>query len=245
MQFKQKIILTVIYSFILSAINARYKNDQLLEHMIRPDGTMLQAFFTPYNRIQDVIVALIDHEQESIEVASYVFTNHAISNALAQAQARNVDVRIIVDRSTITNNRINHEIYELARSTHLYIFKELSRGIMHNKFGIFARNIHNMSIVLTGSFNWTFSAQKYNFENIVVSNDQSLINQYHETFKLLLEQSTPAEQLLTPLSWPLSQFPVAHRNQQTVAHLVVSCKSLASWLRLALWSTIDVPNQFV
>lgn len=239
--YHNKKTFVIFFSLLLCVLSARQKHTRLLEQLIRPDGTILQAFFTPYDRIQDVIVALIDHEQESISVASYVFTNHAIAQALTRAHARQVAVRVIVDHSMINNTHINHEIYELAQSIDLYIFKELDRGIMHNKFGIFERNIHDMSVVLTGSFNWTFSAQRYNFENIIVSNDPLLIAQYRAVFPLLLAQSTPASQILTPLSWPLFQFPVPHNHPKTVAHLIVSCKSLGTWLQLAQCLAILLP----
>lgn len=51
---------------------------------------------------------------------------------------------------------------------------------MHHKFAI-----KDKFEVLTGSFNWTRSASKYNNENIIISNDPELIDKFDTDFKNL------------------------------------------------------------
>lgn len=43
------------------------------------------------------------------------------------------------------------------------------------------------SLLLTGSFNWTWTAVVNNFENVILSNDLSLINYYNKEFEYLWE----------------------------------------------------------
>ena len=44
---------------------------------------------------------------------------------------------------------------------------------MHNKFAII-----DGKLLINGSFNWTYQATKKNFENVVVTNNESLVNQF-------------------------------------------------------------------
>ncbi len=51
---------------------------------------------------------------------------------------------------------------------------------MHNKFGV----IDN-KIVFTGSFNWTYTASKHNQENLLVTTNSSIVQQFSEEFEKL------------------------------------------------------------
>lgn len=52
------------------------------------------------------------------------------------------------------------------------------RGIMHNKIGIFDKKI-----VVTGSYNWTENAEKYNYENAVFLDDKESVEKYIKEFE--------------------------------------------------------------
>ena len=56
-------------------------------------------------------------------------------------------------------------------------------GIMHNKFMIFKRSLLNRSILWTGSYNFTRSANNKNQENIIITEDLDLIRAYREQFE--------------------------------------------------------------
>jgi cardiolipin hydrolase len=53
---------------------------------------------------------------------------------------------------------------------------------MHNKFAIMDENI-----LLTGSFNWTYSAVVKNFENILVTGDAVYLEKYIPEFERMWE----------------------------------------------------------
>lgn len=182
-----------------------------IEQLIRPDGMILKAFATPYDNVRKVLIDLIKHEQRSIKIASYFLTDNTIARALKKACQRNVSVTIIVDHSMLTSNRPVNALCDLAATVDLYIFRPMSRGLMHNKFVLFERNLHDYPITWTGSYNITHSAQDYNFENVIISNDLAIHVTYNDLFTQLLEQSTPASTFFTPIT-----------TGQTVARLTTS-----------------------
>ncbi len=57
---------------------------------------------------------------------------------------------------------------------------------MHHKFALFDRKQ-----LLTGSYNWTRSAAKYNEENFIVTDDRSLIVPFEREFDRLWDAFDP------------------------------------------------------
>jgi phosphatidylserine/phosphatidylglycerophosphate/cardiolipin synthase-like enzyme len=55
---------------------------------------------------------------------------------------------------------------------------------MHNKFAVF-----DGRLAVTGSFNWTTSADSYNFENAVFISDPAAVARFAEAFERVWEQA--------------------------------------------------------
>lgn len=197
--FTQKLFLrtTLFFAHVVFLAHAT----RAPELTIRPDGTILQAFFTPFDNVRHVLVDIIGKEQKSIKIASYFLTDPAVVNALKKAHEKNVTITAIVDYSLLTSNQHHKVLAELAQHSDLYIFRHMDRGLMHNKFIIFEKNINDAPLVWTGSYNLTRSAQNYNFENVVVSNDAALIKQYQEIYPKLLEQAITAQSIFSVLDF--------------------------------------------
>ena len=60
----------------------------------------------------------------------------------------------------------------------------MGQGLMHNKFVVIDDHV-----VLTGSFNWTISADKKNAENLLSITDKDIAQKYAKQFKHLWSQS--------------------------------------------------------
>lgn len=60
---------------------------------------------------------------------------------------------------------------------------------MHNKFCI----IDNQ-IVITGSYNWTYYAENKNWENILITKNSAIINQYRVEFNKIKTTLQKVEQ---------------------------------------------------
>ena len=64
------------------------------------DGSFKQAFFSPDDNVQNLLIKLIDNEQLSIKLAIFSFTDGEIAQALMRAQARGVNIEIVTDISS-------------------------------------------------------------------------------------------------------------------------------------------------
>jgi len=140
-----------------------------------------KVFFSPHGGCQEAVVSEIGSAHDNLDIAMYDFTLRPVAQAVLEAKARGVKVRIVFDSAQIK------EEYSKSR----YLIKKgvdvrfkLGPGIMHNKFAII-----DDQVVLTGSFNWTVSAEKKNSENLLVIKDKELAQKYEKQFKLLWGQS--------------------------------------------------------
>ena len=60
----------------------------------------------------------------------------------------------------------------------------IGRGIMHNKFAIF-----DGKLMVTGSYNWTNNAERFNYENAIFITDPNIIKQYQREFDTMWRTS--------------------------------------------------------
>lgn len=117
--------------------------------------------FSPKGGGEALVVQAIGTAQKQILLQAYNFTSPAILNALAVAKAqRHVDVRFILDKSN-EEARYSSLIQPLAQLG-IPIATDYSVAIAHNKVIII-----DGTDVITGSFNFTTSAQNRNAENVI------------------------------------------------------------------------------
>ena len=142
-------------------------------------------YFSDGDRIAERVIAAINHSQKSIHLSMYDLTQPDIAASLEAAHRRGVEIRIVADEHQ--SHEPHSEIPYLASRG---IPVRLSRGykgnrsIMHNKFAVF-----DGKMVETGSFNWTTSADRYNFENALFISDPAVAARYESEFERIWEQA--------------------------------------------------------
>lgn len=131
----------------------------------------LVCFTPPHNQCGSFIVNHINQTKKSIYVQAYGFTHPDIINSLIEAKKRNVNVEIILDSSNFSKKKL--PLIQKLEKEGIKIHKAKVSGIAHNKIMIF-----DDQKVLTGSFNFTKSADIRNAENIIVIRDRQLVKKY-------------------------------------------------------------------
>jgi phosphatidylserine/phosphatidylglycerophosphate/cardiolipin synthase-like enzyme len=142
-------------------------------------------YFSDGDRVAERIVAAINHTQKSLHVAIYDLTEADITAAIDAAHRRGVDVRIVADEGQA---REPHSQVRYLQSQGIAV--RLSRGyrgnrsIMHDKFAVF-----DARLVETGSFNWTTSADRYNYENALFIAEPGVAARYEREFERIWDQA--------------------------------------------------------
>lgn len=158
------------------------------------DGCVKQAYFSPDDNVQQLMVSLIGEEKKSISIAIFSFTHLEIAQALIAAHKRGVTVTIIVDPSCVAD-RFNKLGLLQKAGIEIRVYKQQKKhGVlidkMHHKFVLFADNIKGKHIIVTGSFNFTKSAATVNQENIVILEDKRIVRRFVNQFDQLYKRST-------------------------------------------------------
>jgi len=144
----------------------------------------IRVYFSPHGGCTEAVVRAVNAAQRQVLVEAYSFTSEPIAVALIEAEKRGVDVEVILDRS---QEQARGSDADLISESGIPTFIDSAYRIAHDKVMIIDGNK-----VITGSFNFTKSAEEYNAENLlVISNDPPLAEQYTASWKQHLAQSHP------------------------------------------------------
>jgi len=134
-----------------------------------------EVYFSLSDNPQKAIIKNINQAEAFINIAMYVFTDKEIALPLIDAQKRGVKVRVYLDRSQIEST---YSVSRLLVQKGIKVRISTNNYIMHNKFAIIDNRL-----LLIGSYNWTFSANNRNDENLIVIDDPEVIARYQNQFE--------------------------------------------------------------
>lgn len=140
------------------------KVDRSAPPVFQARGTV-QAAFTPRDDIEGLIVDTIAAADQQVLVQAYLLSNKAITQALLTAHRRGVDVRVLADRDQLASQGYSRipELHQAGIPVRL----EVRYKSAHNKV-IIIDAASSRPVVITGSFNFTQTAQRGNAENMLV-----------------------------------------------------------------------------
>jgi len=96
-------------------------------------------------------------------------------DALINAKKRGVEVKVVLDK--VQNKFQKYSAYKYLKSNKIDIKLDKNRFKLHNKVLIIDNNI-----LITGSYNYTKKANRYNDENILIIKDKNITQQYISDF---------------------------------------------------------------
>ncbi len=146
---------------------------------------MIEAHF---ENIRNLIIDNIRASKSEIKIAVAWFTQRQLYDAVLEALERDVKVSLIMMKDFI-----NCGIYGLPLQSFVDKGGNLhfvtNRGwTMHNKFCLF-----DNSMVISGSYNWTYSAETRNAENVIATDDDNVCSHFDDYFNRLWEESFAEE----------------------------------------------------
>jgi len=153
-----------------------------LEAASSVSNPVVSAYFSPNGGCTDAIVGALNAAKTSILVQAYSFTSAPIAKALVDAHKRGVNVQVILDKSQKTE-RYTSATFLANEGVPTYI--DSRHKIAHNKVMVI-----DGQTLITGSFNFTKSAEDGNAENLlVINNAPQLATRYTANWKEHLTHS--------------------------------------------------------
>ena len=151
-----------------------------------------EVYFSPGGGVRDRLLRQINLTKSSIDLAIFDFTSGELAGALLAAHARGVAIRIVADARQARGK--HSEVPSLvAGGIPVREVRGRGHGIMHHKFAIF-----DGRLLVTGSYNWTDSAEARNFENVLFLDDREIVARYARLFERLLRAAPGAPVARTP-----------------------------------------------
>ncbi|HBL23499.1 MAG TPA: phospholipase D family protein [Deltaproteobacteria bacterium] len=139
------------------------------------NNTPAKVYFSPDGGATKAITRHIDQAVREVLVQAYLFTSRPIQTALLKAQKRGVTVEVILDRDDQRERK--YVTARALKSGFATVWLDDKHACAHDKIIILDRET-----VITGSFNFTYAADRKNAENILIITSQDLAGLYTDNF---------------------------------------------------------------
>jgi len=147
------------------------------------DGTAVEVLFSPDDGVARRLVQLIGEADETVVVLAFAFTSDPLAEALLESQERGVQVRGVIERDQA--DAAGAEYFRLLGAG-ADVRLDNSTGNLHHKVIIL-----DEATVVTGSYNFTRSAEQANDEALLILHSPILAAAYLEEFDRLYADASP------------------------------------------------------
>ena len=134
----------------------------------------IDVYFSPKGGATDAVVRALDAAKQTAFVQAYSFTSKEIAEALLHAHRRGVAIRVILDKSDVSEH---YSEADFLANSGIPVLIDDKHPIAHNKIIII-----DGETLITGSFNFTKQAEEHNAENLLVIHDRGLAERYLENW---------------------------------------------------------------
>ena len=155
---------------------------KLLELRSKMNLTLIDISFSRTEDTSSLLQYWINRANDTIYVMVMCITQDELAEALINAHKRGVDVKVIIDDQWLYSSGSD---YEKLLAAGVDVRGDDREGLMHHKVMII-----DGCIVVTGSYNWSWSAENENDENIIILRSQRIAQEYLEEFNRIWRGTT-------------------------------------------------------
>lgn len=135
-------------------------------------GIQVSNYFSPVDHVMDKLVGFVNSAQKSIRFMIFTYTANDLANAMIARYKAGVDVAGVIENRGASQG----SLVPLACAK-VPVKVDGNKYTMHHKVIIIDERI-----VITGSFNFTKSADTANDDNMLIINDPAIAQQYLAEF---------------------------------------------------------------
>lgn len=159
------------YKFILEWV--KNANSALVTNQ----SSFSDAYFSPGEACRNVIISQIKSATSHLQICVFTISDDYITDAIISSHKRGTQIKIITD-----NDKSLDEGSDIEQIAKLGIAVKMDRTTdhMHHKFMLV-----DGKALITGSYNWTRSAAKFNHENILLTREVGVVKSFLKEFDQL------------------------------------------------------------
>ncbi len=161
----------------------------------------VESYFSPSDQTTSRIVEAIETADSEALFALLTFTKDEIGQAFVDVFNDGAQVRGMIDNVGDQGTE-----YDYLLSQGVNVQPHTASGILHHKYGIIDADAPNSApVVVTGSHNWTFTAETANDENTLIIHDADIALLYKAEFERRWAENTVSTK--TPVFQQVKVFP--------------------------------------
>ncbi len=163
-----------------------------------PATGSVEVAFTPWDDAEGLVLRTLREARRTVQVQAYVLSSRTIANALLEAQQRGVAVRVLADQDMLERGDTS-QVPSLAAAG-IPVRVETRYNAAHNKVLLIDAESEQAAVV-TGSYNFSWSAQARNSENLLVlRGNPALARAYAANWQRHWDEATPLGAEVAPVS---------------------------------------------
>jgi len=145
------------------------------------------VLFSPKDKIKENILTELESLTSTLDLAIHEISSSDMAQALSKAKGRGVNVRIITDskQAKMKSSRIT---YLINKGITVKVIKGKEQGGMNHRFAIL-----DGRKVMTGSFDWSETSEKWNYENLLIASGHDVVASYQREFERLWREKRVIE----------------------------------------------------
>lgn len=140
------------------------------------EGVLLEVYFSPDDGVAGHLIDLIQAAEESLYFMAFSFTSDELANAILERAQNGVIVAGVMEESQVESN--SGSDYGRFRQAGLDVRLDGNPRNMHHKVILI-----DGKTVVTGSYNFSESAERRNDENVLVLHDPQIAAQFMAEFE--------------------------------------------------------------
>lgn len=142
-------------------------------HLFKVNGSLVESYFSPSDFTNREILEELEAASSSIRFALLTFTRDDLAEAMIAKVGQGLEVRGIIE-----NINDNGSEYTKILSAGVNVTDHVPSALLHHKYAVI-----DDAVVITGSHNWSNSAEQQNDENTVIIHDPEVANQFRQEFE--------------------------------------------------------------
>ncbi len=150
------------------------------------EGSLIENYFAPEDHAMEHVIAAVQQAKKSIRFMAFSFTDQDLGQALIARAKAGVEVSGVVEK-----RGSDTEYCQMAplRQAGLEVLTDGNPYVMHHKVLII-----DEEVVVTGSFNYSGSADRDNDENVLIIHNADIARLYLEEYQRVRQRALDAGQ---------------------------------------------------
>jgi phosphatidylserine/phosphatidylglycerophosphate/cardiolipin synthase-like enzyme len=136
-------------------------------------GVQVETYMAPEDNVMARLIQLVEGAQKSVHFMAYTFTHEELANAMIARSQSKIDVQGVIEEHNASQGSLA-DLY----CGRVAVRTDGNPYNMHHKVIII-----DGETVITGSFNFTWSADTENDENVLVIHDRSVAAMYEQEYQ--------------------------------------------------------------